>query len=571
MYLPPNKGSRFGQMSNSHAQLLPKRAVNSAMDPVDWCNTKLRVGSDSPIPGRVTLHRLQEDPIRDMIDPRVTQTTLMAASQISKTFMESAACGYHIDQSPCAILICGPTGMYNRRFIATKLEPMFTANPELNDKITRNRLGNIPSTETTIFSGGSLSWATGKAPTTQKGHTSQLVMCDEVDEYTGLVDVDNPLDLLLHRGILFGARQRSVVASTPSVHQASLIEAEFLKGTMAEFFVPCGHCGNRSPMKWANVDCPEKPDEGEPPLPDEELYGRYICSECGAIWTEVDRRFSLSQGVWIPAVPDKTHHSYRLSQLCSPFVALMTSVKEYHSRSNKAFMTQVMAEPFDMAVMAAPDPQKLEYLYGVEPPDSRPNVVTVGVDVQGSYLELVVLGFWRGEEHIRVLSHQTVDRRGRVETAMDLYYALRSYDPDMIFIDESYETDEVWAYCALLNQYFFDKCFPVRGRSPSWNQAFTMTLNDSKFNKWLAVDSIKYTIYETLPKEGVWSIHRDSVISDRFLTGLVSEHIVQGLNNKITWEKLKPTTKNEVLDCVTYAWAGKRFRDARLLMRMNDE
>ena len=567
MYIPNRDRGKLGEVHTGPPRIVPRRIMNNSQDAVDWCNTRLRVGPESPIRGKVKLHRFQEDPVRDMTNPEVVQTSLMAASQVSKTFILSAVTGYHIDQHPCAILICGPTGTYNRRFIATKLEPMLKANPGINARINRNRLGNIPSTETTTFDGGSLSWATGKAPSTQKGHSSELVLGDEVDEYVGLVDVDNPLDLLLHRGVTFGARQRAGIASTPGIHKASLIESEFLKGTMAEFFVPCPFCGHRAPMKWSNVICPEKPDEGEPPIPDSELYGNYVCSECGTVWEESDRKHALNGGLWVPTVPDRTHHSYRLSQLASPFVSLMTTIREYMSRTEKGFTTQVLAEPFSMTVSEAPDPHTLEWLYGVSPPAGARTSTSVGIDVQGAYVEIVVLGFWQGEAHIRVLSHTQIARRGRVDTVADIIQYLWPFGPDCIFIDESFETDEVRMMAAMLNQTFWDKCYPVRGKSPSWNQAFTLTTDLSKKTKYLASDSVKYSIFETIGKPGVWSIEPERVIRDKFLPGLCSEHIVTSLNGKLEWEKLTPKTRNEVLDCSYMAWAAKRFRDTKLILQ----
>lgn len=247
---------------------------------------------------------------------------------------------------------------------------------------------------------------------------------DEVDKWPA--DVDNqgpPLGLLEERMSNF-SRRKLIVASTPTIKGASVIEAEYLLTDQRRYHVPCPHCGHRQTLVWGHdqefglkwLRTPSGEARPETAV--------YICCnpECGAAIEEFHKREMLAEGIWIPQAPGAARGlrvGFHLNKLYSPlgwrswaslaekWAAAAKEQKAGNSRPMKEFKNSSLAETWEEQGTGA-DSEVLrkraeDYELGKVP--MRGLMLTMGVDTQPDRLEGRVWAYGRGEESWLVERH----------------------------------------------------------------------------------------------------------------------------------------------------------------------
>ena len=195
--------------------------------------------------------------------------------------------------------------------------------------------------------------------------------------------------------------RKTLVGSTPTLRETSVIWLEWLASDQRRFEVPCSDCGYAQALVWANVRW-DKTEEGKH-LP---KTAHYVCEGCGVVWTDADRVDAIAKGQWVATNPDVTGVAgFHIIGLLSPWATLAEIVQEFLSSKADPSLLQVwtntvLGEPFEPAQETVEGTSLLRRgeNYGPQSIPDAVRMLTAGVDVQGNRLEVQILGFGAFEE-----------------------------------------------------------------------------------------------------------------------------------------------------------------------------
>jgi phage terminase large subunit GpA-like protein len=220
-------------------------------------------------------------------------------------------------------------------------------------------------------------------------------LLDEVDRYPPSAGAEgDPVRLATKRSQTFW-NSKKVMVSTPTVKDASRIEAAFLETDQRHFHVPCGMCGHYQVLRWKNVLFD----------PDKTADARYKCTKCGDLWTDVKRWAAVRKGVWRATLNFNGKAGFHLNELYSSWSTLQGMVENFLEAKKlpetlKTFVNTALAETWEdqgEGIDEIPFMDRRERYK----PDFLPNeilLVTAGIDVQDNRLEIETVGWGLGEE-----------------------------------------------------------------------------------------------------------------------------------------------------------------------------
>lgn len=405
---------RFKRAIREHAAPPEKLTVSMWAD-----KYRILSGEDSAEPGRWSTDRtpyLQE--IMDVFsDPFVQEVVFVAASQLGKTSVILNVLGYHIDQDPCPILVVLPNvEPFGKAWSRERLAPMIRDNPRVRDKVNDPRgrdSGNTIAHKG--FPGGYAELVGANSPASLAMRPVRLLLCDEVDLYpTSTGSEGDPIKLATKRTQTFYNRKHAYV-SVPRQKDTSRIWPKWEESDKRRYHVPCPECGEKQHLVFQEKD-PKgeiiaglvwEQTEGGDHLPE---TVRYRCRHCGHEIPEREKFSMLSEGEWIPEVPGARIAGFHLNSLYSPWLSWQELVEDFLTSKGspenlQVFVNERLAETWEERG-EKPDAMTLESrreLYTdrkgrlVDVPHGV-GLLTAGVDVQGSWLELLVKGWGAGEE-----------------------------------------------------------------------------------------------------------------------------------------------------------------------------
>lgn len=328
-------------------------------------------------------------------DPDVYQIIVMSSAQVGKTEILNNVVGYHIDQDPSPMLVVQPTLDMAQTWSKDRLAPMLRDTPSLSGKVKDPR--SRDSGNTTLhksFTGGHVTACGANSPSSLASRPIRVVLCDEVDRYPVSAGSEgDPVTLARKRSATFWNRKFGMF-STPTNKGASRIEASFLESDQRYYYVPCAHCGEKQILKWANVHW----DEGKPHT------AKYVCPECGGVWTEADRVRAIRHGEWKAHAEFRGIAGFHISALYSPWTMLHEGVADFlEARKQPAtlrvWVNTYLGETWEEQGESVDDYQVAERRedWGDKLP-KEVVLLTAGVDVQDDRLEVEVVGWGRDEE-----------------------------------------------------------------------------------------------------------------------------------------------------------------------------
>ena len=365
----------------------PSFAARPTPEPIcEWAERMVRVTTGGR-PGLLRLDPYQRATLEAMVDPAVKEAVLMEPSQLGKSLKDSIVVGWHIDQSPCDMLIIHPSQAVRDRFAREKLSPILLGIPEVKAKIRLNNRDRL-AVDGFDFDGGSLTISTSGAVGGTTGATSKVVIADEVDKYQSGAAVLNALEqrtTAFRDGML-------VVSSTPSVKGDSAIEAEFRRTDQREWQVPCPLCGAYQMLDaW-----PAATPEG------------IRCRHCAETWSEAQRCDAIRRGEWVATAEGQPGRvGFHLSQLASLNTPLAQTLDMASGYSQQDIQTQIMAMPYEDVMVETPTP---DMIVRCERPFAEPAYYSVGVDVQARTLEAVIISLPEHMERMHMEAAVTVAR-----------------------------------------------------------------------------------------------------------------------------------------------------------------
>ena len=126
-------------------------------------------------------------------DPAIEQVVVMSSSQMGKTEILLNVVGYYIDKDPSPVMIIQPTLEMALSWSKDRLSPMLRDTPCLKGTVKDPRSrdsGNTLLHKT--FKGGHITMAGANSPASLASRPIRIVLCDEVDKYSGEVKNNEP-------------------------------------------------------------------------------------------------------------------------------------------------------------------------------------------------------------------------------------------------------------------------------------------------------------------------------------------------------------------------------------------
>lgn len=362
-----------------------------------WADVERRLSPEAAAePGRWYTSRAEYlRGIMDSIsDPAIRQVVVMSSAQVGKTEFILNVIGYHIDRDAAPILCIQPTLSMAQSFSKDRLAPMLRDTPALQGKVRDPRSRDSGNTTLhKVYPGGHITIAGANSAAGLASRPVRIVLCDEVDRYPSSAGSEgDPIRLAAKRATTFW-NAKLVTVSTPTIKNASRIEAEWLDSDQREYYVKCPHCEASQTLKWSNVHW----EEGKAQT------ACYTCQDCGVAWTDADRFKAIKAGEWIATQPDSGIAGFRLSGLYSPWVPLADAVRDFLEAKKlpetlRVWVNTYLGETWEEEGDGIEEGEISSHREEYENVPDAVHLLTCGVDVQDDRLEVEVLGHGRDEE-----------------------------------------------------------------------------------------------------------------------------------------------------------------------------
>lgn len=563
----------------------------------EWAERNRRLSSESsaePGPWRTERTPYLREVMDTFTDPKIRHTVMVAASQVGKSEVLNNCIGYIIDQDPGSILFIHPTTIDAKEYSKLRIAPMLRDCPSLAKKVVKPKSrdsGNTILQKT--YPGGILTMCGSTEAHALASKPIRYVFGDERDRWaTSAGNEGDPWDLAMARQTTF-YNSMAFEVSTPTIKNASAIEAAYATGTMERWKSRCPHCGEYHEIQWADIrfEYDEKIVAGQKTYKVKKVY--YCCPGCGAVSDEITMKRAPAR--WEadnPAAREQGTRSFWLNAFVSQWATWESIILKFLKAQGSSRKMQVVyntcfgelwedrgdLEDEDSLLQRREDYGKREDDSSIELPDGV-LVLTCGVDTQDDRLEFEVVGHGHFGESWGIRKGIIMGRPDDLETWKQLDDVLthvyrfengRGLRISMTFIDEGgHFTMEVRQQCrARLSK----KIFCIKGM-PGQDTPYTAPPKKQKImiqnvligTCWqyqIGVDSGKEIIMDNLKVQtpGPRFCHfpkRDDYGSGYF-KGLLSEVKVYDPNKKKPWQwkKIPGHERNEALDCRNYALAA---------------
>lgn len=362
-----------------------------------WADARRKLSSEaSAIPGqwRTSLVEYMREPMDCVSDPRCSRVVIMAGAQIAKSEVLLNVVGYLIDYDPSPIMMVQPTLEMAEAFSKDRIAPMLRDTPCLAEKIGENSRDSNSTIRQKMFPGGHLTLVGANSPSSLASRPIRAVLFDEVDRFpTSAGEEGDPISLAIKRTATFWNRVVFMV-STPTNKGASRIEAAYEEGDKRVRMCPCPDCGHHQQLRWSNVKFSDRKPES----------ARYMCEECGSLWTDAQRIVAVRRGFWQATAEFTGIASFHVPGLLSPFATMADGVREFLEAQGDPSRLRVWVNTY-LGETWEEEGQRLDshsLMARCEEYESRVpdgvTLLTAGADVQDDRIELEIIGWGDGHE-----------------------------------------------------------------------------------------------------------------------------------------------------------------------------
>lgn len=543
----------------------------------EWANKNIRLGVGSPEPGPFRWERspYQKEMMDVAADPLVERVVFMTSAQVGKTSILLNVAGFYMANDPSPTMFVMPDKASAESLSQTKLEPIIESSPVLRARIAAKskRDGGNRKLEK-VFSGGYLVLVSAKSAHSLRSRSVRVLLLDEIDAYEAtLGDEGNPVRIAEARTSNF-PNKKLILCSTPTTKDFSPIEREFLGGDQRYFHVPCPHCGEYQELRWGGRET----DYGIKWDGDDQRTVRYRCSHCHEDIKENHKLQMMLKGKWVVTNPNGHYPSFHISSLYSVWVSWEQLVREWlevckYPEKVPSFFNLRLGLPYEDKGNQIEHGELAERLsqYDAQVPTGV-GVLTAGVDVQHSWIEVAVWGHGAGEEMWLVDTAQLVGEtvQGEVwdalaETLKTTYKTKggRTVGISAVAIDAGDQTEVVNRNVVNLRSKGVNNVFPVKGFDGS-RSVFEWSRFKASGKPRLGIvgssqaKGILYARLKNVKTVGSGYIHFPATVHPEVLDQINSERKVtvydKGNVPKTYWRKLRD--RNEQLDCLVYAYAA---------------
>lgn len=358
------------------------------------------------------------------------------------------AFGWTVAMDPCPIAIVQPTDEEAKGFSKEQVDPFLDLNPIVGQRFGEMGIRSADSTMTfRKFPGGYLVILGAVKDTNMRRRSAKRMLIDEVDGMRMASTEGDPLlrfqkrtdDYADDAGVM-------LVGSTPSVKGASRIDREFEKSDQRFYHVPCPHCHELQVLRWGTAETPfgikwdreicckgcgvivegrpEKcPDCGRGEFTTRHLpeTAYYQCEHCGKAIDEADKEEAVDAGRFIPTKPLGEIPGWHIDALISKMPAARWAllVADFLAAGDDETDLQVfwntvlglawteLGKKIKEGSLEARAEEYADATGAVVDVPAGVGVLTAFVDVQDSWLELLVRG-WGLEEESWDIIHQRI-------------------------------------------------------------------------------------------------------------------------------------------------------------------
>lgn len=586
-----NRASAIARLNKVVSKAMAGMLPPDDLTVTEWAEKNRRLSAESaaePGPWRTERTPYLREPMNAWTDPKVRHIVMVAASQVGKSEFLNNCIGYVIDQDPGSILFVHPTTIDAKEYSKLRIAPMIRDCPTLRAKVAEVKSrdsGNTILQKT--YPGGILTMCGSTEAHALASKPIRYVLGDERDRWaTSAGNEGDPWGLAMARQTTF-YNAKSGEVSTPTVKNASAIEASFSTGTMERWKSCCPHCGKYHEINWTDIrfDYDENLIAGHKTYKVRNIY--YVCPSCACVSTELQMKRAPAR--WEAANTDAYQQgtrSFWLNAFVSQWATWESIILKYlNAIGNTKKMQVVYNTCFGLLWEDRGDLQDEDSLmarreeYPAELPEGT-LVLTAGVDTQDDRMEYEIVGHgnfgetWGIEKGVIMgrpdddvtwdkLDEMVFERVLHFENGIGLKIS-------MSFVDEGgHFTQDVRMHC---RQRIGKHVFCIKGM-PGPDRPYTAPPKQMKivvnqviigycWQYQIGVDSGKQIIMDNLAVQtpGQKYCHfplRDDYGSTYF-AGLLSERLVYKTNKRQpwVWEKIPGHERNEALDCRNYAMAA---------------
>lgn len=456
----------------------------STRDVLAWseANVFLESGSNA-IPGYIDIAGMTPylvEPFKCLTDKRVTEISLMFASQVGKSTFANCALLYHSAEDPAPCLFVSPTKDDSDAYVGGKIEPLILSSPAIRKHL---RGGKRSITKMSVrFKRNILKFANSGSISKLKSSSVKIAICDEVDEYDESFMGQREDPIACAQARLTSFRDRKMIRTSTPKTKRKYIYPAFVEGSAEKYHVPCPKCGGYQVLKFENLEYPQGVQVKE--MRKQGLV-KYRCAHCEHLIDERYKGEMVKKGVWVPRhheiLPDgsivhrktgevydgdEPHRSFWLNALYSPFdgVSWPNIVDKWLKAQGKInklqeFRNQILAEPFEIPAKKMTAGQ----IAGLRDATLRPGLVpadvlflTAGVDVHDSKTHakrapfyMVVRG-WTATEKSYLIAAQTFDTFEKIDAVLSKPFATvdgRKLYCRLAGVDAGYKPHKTFAMC----------------------------------------------------------------------------------------------------------------------------
>ena len=369
----------------------------------EWAEQNRRLSAESaaePGPWRTERTPYLREPMNAWTDPKIRHIVMVAASQVGKSEFLNNCIGYVIDQDPGSILFVHPTTIDAKEYSKLRIAPMIRDCPTLRKKVSDPKSrdsGNTILQKT--YPGGILTMCGSTEAHALASKPIRYVLGDERDRWAlSAGNEGDPWDLAMARQTTF-YNAKSGEVSTPTVKNASAIEAAYATGTMERWKSRCPHCGEYHEIQWADI----RFEHDEIIVAGKRTYKVrsvcYACPGCGCISTEAEMKRAPAR--WEadnPAAYEQGTRSFWLNAFVSQWASWESIILKYLNAIGSTRKMQVVYNTCfgelwedrgdledEDSLMARREEYPAELPEGVL-------VLTAGVDTQDDRMEYEIVG-----------------------------------------------------------------------------------------------------------------------------------------------------------------------------------
>lgn len=507
-------------------------------------------------------------------DPTIETVVVMSSAQVGKTEVLNNAVGYFISQDPSPMLVVQPTLDMAQTWSKDRLAPMLRDSPVLSGLVKDPRSRDSGNTTLhKIFPGGHVTACGANSPSSLASRPVRNVFCDEVDRYPVSAGSEgDPVSLAKKRATTFWNR-KILLVSTPTNKGASRIETAYEESDQRKYHVCCPDCGHEQTLRWSQV----KWDEDKPES------AKYVCEDCGSLWSDAQRAKVIKLGRWIASKPTKKIAGFHLSALYSPWTPLEDGVRDFLEAKKQPATLRVWVNTFLGETWEEEGDQVDEYDLSkrAEDWDALPEdvlILTAGVDVQDDRLEVEIVGWGRDEESWSVDYKTIYGDPSAPIVWQDLdQFLSQTYEHELgddlmvraTCVDSGgHHTQAVYKYCGAREG---KRIFAIKGvggdgkpivGKPSKNNIGKIKLFP------VGVDTAKHLLFSRfrIAEPGPGYCHFPIGRDEEYFKQLTAEKIATRYHKGFAKrEFVKTRTRNEALDVRVYAMAALSLLNVNLL------